>query len=185
MLQIAISKSHGADTAEWLRETAAACIDMGLQASKTCLMLHPVSYQNLANRMQAMFPQPSQLLAKLQGKAGLKYFAVSGTSDSPSTVSIKISDIIVTTGRNAAVELLLTMIKVVPEQHDVSDNPGPPLLPAEYTRAASSASTAASTWAAQDSGTSTVSTMSSVFLPVQQYYKRKYINCRQICCVIC
>ena len=89
MLQAAVSKSHGAGSARWLRETAAACIDMGLQASKTGLMLHPVSYQHIATRMQALFPQPDQLLPMLQGKTGRKYFALLGPLDSPSAVTIK------------------------------------------------------------------------------------------------
>ena len=56
------------------------------------------------------------------------------------------------------------MIEVVPEQHSMSEKPRPPLLPAGYTPAASSASTAASTLAAQVPETTTVSANVLCFL---------------------
>lgn len=127
-------------TAKWLRETAAACIDMGLQASALGLQMLPVSYVLLANRMQTLWQEPNQLLVKLQSTAGQKYFKLSGPLQSPSAVSLDLSSIIHTPGRNADVDSLLSSVQDTTQHRTFTNDSKPLLLPAGFCTHALSSS---------------------------------------------
>ena len=126
LLQGAISKSHASHTAKWLTETAAACIDMGLQASVSGLQMSPVSYHHLSIRMQGMFPDTNQLLIKLQSPSGQKYFTLLGPLERPYAVILDLSSIIHTPGRDADVDRLLSSIQVITEHCNFSNDDSKP-----------------------------------------------------------
>lgn len=155
-LQAAIYKSHGSHTADWLRETAAACIDIGLQESDFGLQMLPISYQHLAARMQATFPEPQQLLNKMQSTTGEKYFTLSGPSETPSTVALKLDSIIHTPGRTADVDGILSSIHGITEQLNHCTNSKTPLLRAGYSTPSHNGANDSS--AGSDTGTIDVST---------------------------
>ena len=76
------------------------------------LQLKPVSFQNLAAEMRHMFPNVEQLLLKLQGDTGQKYFDLFGPSQAPTTVLLKLHSIVLLPGRTASVTTLLQTIHV-------------------------------------------------------------------------
>ena len=133
LLQAAICRCHGSHTAEWLRETAAACMDIGLQASVSGLQMLPISYQHLAARMQAHFPEPDQFLPKMQSTTGEKYFTLLGPTETPSAVMLNLNSIISTTVRTDDIESILSSIQVTTEQLDHSKISEAPLVPAGHS----------------------------------------------------
>lgn len=126
-LQIAIDKSHGSDTAKWLTQTAGACLGLGLEASMSGLQLRPVSLQKVAAEMRHMFPSVKQLLLKLQGDTGQKYFDLFGPIQAPTTVLLKLHSIVLLPGKTASVTTLLQVIQIA-SGSSLSD--GAVLLPA-------------------------------------------------------
>lgn len=83
-LQSALELSHPAQTARYLTVAAAACLNHGLQQSQSAsgprLILLPVTYAQVAEHVKAKCPDVSNLLLKLQGKTGSKYFTTRRTS---------------------------------------------------------------------------------------------------------
>ena len=67
-------------TARYLTVAAAACLNHGLQKSPPgsgrLLVLLPVAFAQVAEHVKANCPDVSNLLLKLQGKAGSKYFTI-------------------------------------------------------------------------------------------------------------
>ena len=63
-------------------ETAAACLDHGLQSSDTGLLLRPVAWSLVADAVYRSCPQIADLLEKLCGRTGQKYFQLLGNSES-------------------------------------------------------------------------------------------------------
>ncbi len=111
-LSSAIAKSHGSDAATWLTQAAEACLNLGLKASTSGLQLKPVSFKAVTVHMKTMFPAVKQLLARIQGNTGQKYFSLFGPAQAPTTMLLKLHSIILTPGRTAAVLTLLQSIDV-------------------------------------------------------------------------
>ena len=67
-------------TARYLTEAAAACLNHGLQQSSPgsgrLLLLLPTTYAEAADHVKAECPNVFNLLLKLQGRTGSKYFTV-------------------------------------------------------------------------------------------------------------
>lgn len=63
-------------------ESAAACLDHGLQSSNTGLLLRPVAWSLVADAVYRSCPQIADLLEKLCGRTGQKYFQLLGNSES-------------------------------------------------------------------------------------------------------
>ena len=80
LLQRAVHLSHPAPPARFLTLAAAACLEHGLQQSTPgsgrLLVLHPITYSQLAEHVKAKCPEVSDVLVKLQGRAGSKYFPI-------------------------------------------------------------------------------------------------------------
>ncbi|KAA6428906.1 MAG: hypothetical protein FRX49_01016 [Trebouxia sp. A1-2] len=97
-LKAAIAKSHP-PTAQYIVETAAACLDHGLQSSDTGLQLRPVAWSLVADAVYRSCPQVADLLAKLCGRTGQKYFQLLGNSESgePEFVGANLDALVVQT----------------------------------------------------------------------------------------
>ncbi len=80
-LKAAVAKSHP-PTAQYIVETAAVCLDHGLQSSDTGLLLRPVAWSLVADSVYKSCPQIADLLEKLCGRTGQKYFQLLGNSES-------------------------------------------------------------------------------------------------------
>lgn len=124
-LQIAIAKSHVSD--KWLTQTAEACLGLGLEASMSGLQLRPVSFQKVAVAMRHMFPNVKPFLLKLQDNTGQKYFDLCGPSQAPTTVLLKLHNIVLLPGKTASVTTLLQVVRIA-SGSSLSD--GAVLLPA-------------------------------------------------------
>ena len=131
-LSDAIGKSHGSDTATWLTRTAEACLNLGLKASTCGLQLKPVSFKAVTVQMKTIFPTVKQLLARIQGDTGQKYFSLFGPAQAPTTILLKLHSIIPTPGRTAAVLTLLQSIDVA-SGNSVSNAAVLQPLPQSYT----------------------------------------------------
>ena len=78
-LKGAIAGSHP-PTAKYMVETAAACLDHGLQAVGTSFHIRPVSWLLVADTVSHHCPH-AELLEKLCGRTGQKYFQLLGNTD--------------------------------------------------------------------------------------------------------
>ncbi|DBA96940.1 TPA: Exonuclease 3'-5' [Trebouxia sp. C0004] len=112
-LQAAICKFHGSHTARWLTDTAAACLDVGLEASPSGLQLRPVSIQQVSARAKTHFKPSDDLVAKLRTDTGVKYFTLLGASQLPSSVLLNIGSIITSAGRTTSLSALIQSIQTV------------------------------------------------------------------------
>ncbi|DBB18932.1 TPA: hypothetical protein ACH3X3_000509 [Trebouxia sp. C0006] len=72
-LLAAINTCHPSPTARWLRQAAAACLHYGLHASQTGLQLMAVDCSMVVEDVTTVCPDITDLMLKLQGKAGSKY----------------------------------------------------------------------------------------------------------------
>ena len=77
-LKAAVARSHP-PTAKYLVETAAACLDHGLQLSDTTFQLRPVSWLLVADVVSRHCPH-AELLEKMCGRIGQKYFQLLGNT---------------------------------------------------------------------------------------------------------
>ncbi len=122
-LKSAVSKSHP-PTAKYLVETAAVCIDIGLLASEHGLTLRPVAWSLVADAVYKACPHVADLLEKLCGKTGQKYFQLLGNSESgePEFVGANLAALIIPKQLSPAVSSILDQIyhRVQPEQGDRS-----------------------------------------------------------------
>lgn len=78
-LKGAIAGSHP-PTAKYMLETAAACLDVGLQAIGASFHIRPVSWLLVADTVSHHCPH-AELLEKLCGRTGQKYFQLLGNTD--------------------------------------------------------------------------------------------------------
>ena len=78
-LKGAIARSHP-PTAKYLAETAAACLDHGFQATNAAFQIRPVSWLQVADVVSHHCPH-AELLEKLCGRTGQKYFQLLGNTD--------------------------------------------------------------------------------------------------------
>ena len=69
-------------SAQYLVETAAVCLDHGLQIAEPGFELRPVTWSLVAKTVTSKCPKVSQLLEKLRGTTGQKYFRLLGTTQS-------------------------------------------------------------------------------------------------------
>ncbi len=106
-LQAAIRSCHGSHTARWLIDTAAACLDVGLEASPSGLQLRSVSIQQVSARVKTHFKHLGNLVAKLRTSTGVKYFTLLGASQLPSLVLLNIGSIITPVGRTTSLSALI------------------------------------------------------------------------------
>lgn len=79
-LKVAIGRSHP-PTAGYIVETAVSCIDNGLQASGSGLVLRPVAWSVVTAAVYKKCPRLSDLLEKLCGRVGQRYFQLLGNSE--------------------------------------------------------------------------------------------------------
>ena len=112
-LQAAIRNCHGSHTARWLTDTAAACLDVGLEASPSGLQLRPVSIQQVSARVTTHFKHLDSLVAKLRTSAGVKYFTLLGASQMPSLVLLNIDSVITPGGRTTSLSTLMQSVQTV------------------------------------------------------------------------
>ena len=112
-LQAAIRNCHGSHTARWLTDTAAVCLDVGLEASPSGLQLRPVSIRQVSARVNTHFQHLDNLVAKLRTSTGVKYFTLLGASHLPSWVLLNIGSIITPVGRTTSLSALIQSIQTV------------------------------------------------------------------------
>ena len=92
-------------------ETAAVCLDHGLQLAKPGLELRPVAWSLVAKTLASKCPKVSHLLKKLRGTTGQKYFRLMGTTQSglPELVAANL-DRLVTSENTPPVSQLLRQL---------------------------------------------------------------------------
>lgn len=117
-LQRALNLSHPVQTARYLTVAAAACLNHGLQKSLSgsdrLLVLLPVAYAQVAEHVKANCPDVSNLLLKLQGKAGSKYFTISKAHVSePFMVALDVS-LMITSSQRRPVSHILANLELAP-----------------------------------------------------------------------
>lgn len=78
-LKAAVARSHP-PTAKYLVETAVACLDHGLQLGDATFQLRPVSWVLVADVVSQHCPH-AELLEKMCGRVGQKYFQLLGNTD--------------------------------------------------------------------------------------------------------
>ena len=78
-LKGAVARSHP-PTAKYLVETATACLDHGFQATDAAFQIRPVSWLLVAD-MVSHHCRHAELLEKLCGRTGQKYFQLLGNTD--------------------------------------------------------------------------------------------------------
>lgn len=110
-MQKALDLSHPVHTAKYLTEAAAACLNHGLQQSTPgsgrLLLLLPITYAQVAEHVKAECPDISNLLLKLQGKTGSKYFTICRSAVSaPLMVSLNLSAMITPTQKHHVKHIL-------------------------------------------------------------------------------
>lgn len=107
LLKAAVSKSHP-PTARYIVEAAAACLDHGLQATAQGLVLKPVAWNLLTSAVKKSYPEVTNLLDRLHGSVGQKYFKLLGTTQSgqPELVSALLDSLIISSQRPAVSHLL-------------------------------------------------------------------------------
>ncbi len=93
-LLAAISNCHPSATARWLRQAAVACLHYGLQASQTGLQLMAVDCSMVVEDVKTVCPDITDLMQKLQGKAGSKYFSVVTSTHQPAALLVNLHAII-------------------------------------------------------------------------------------------
>ncbi len=97
-LQKAIDACHFAPTAKYLRQAAAACLLHGLQSvqpdskSHICFTVQPVKLSQVAEHVRRTCPDIDNLLERLQGRTGSKYFVL--TMEEPACVLVRLHDLI-------------------------------------------------------------------------------------------
>jgi len=109
-LKAAVCKSHPR-SAQYLVETAAVCLDHGLQVAEPGFELRPVAWSLVAKTVTSKRPKVSKLLEKLHGTTGQKYFRLLGTTQSglPELVAANL-DKLVTSKHSSSVSQLLQQI---------------------------------------------------------------------------
>ena len=93
-LLAAISSCHPSPAARWLRQAAAACLHYGLQASQTGMQLMPVDCSMVVEDVKTVCPDITDLMQKLQGKAGSKYFSIVTSTQQPAALLVHLHAII-------------------------------------------------------------------------------------------
>lgn len=78
-LKAAVARSHP-PTAKYLVETAAVCLDHGLQLGDATFQLKPVSWMLVTDVVSQHCPH-AELLEKMCGRVGQKYFQLLGNTD--------------------------------------------------------------------------------------------------------
>lgn len=107
-LKAAIFKSHP-PTARYLVETAAICLDYGLQtAPPQGFTLQPVAWNLVVKAVELTCPAIQNLSDKLCGSVGQKYFSLLGSSPSgwPQLVAAKLGSLITSPHRPPVAHLL-------------------------------------------------------------------------------
>lgn len=106
-LKAAVSKSHP-PTARYIVETAAVCLEHGLQASGQGFLLRPVAWSLVAHTVHTTCPHVADLLERLCGRTGQKYFQLLGNSESgePEFVGANLDTLIISSQMPAVSSLL-------------------------------------------------------------------------------
>ena len=107
-LKAAILKSHP-PTARYIVETAAVCLDYGLQtAPPQGFTLQPLAWNLVVKAVKLTCPAIQNLSDKLCGSVGQKYFGLLGTSPSgwPQLVAAKLDSLITSPNRPSVAHLL-------------------------------------------------------------------------------
>ena len=117
-LQRALNLSHPVQTARYLTVAAAACLNHGLQTSPPgsgqLLVLLPVAFAQVAEHVKAICPDVSNLLLKLQGKAGSKYFTIGKAHVSePLMIALDVS-LMITPPQRRPVSHILANLELAP-----------------------------------------------------------------------
>lgn len=122
-LKGAIAKSHP-PTAKYLVETAAACLDQGFEATNAAFQMRPVSWLLVADVVSHHCPH-AELLEKLCGRTGQKYFQLLGNTDDglPEFVLADINALI-SPRQSAAVAHILSQVQDKSQPHAISLGPG-------------------------------------------------------------
>jgi hypothetical protein len=109
-LKAAVCKSHP-PSAQYLVETAAVCLDHGLQVAGPGFELRSVAWSLVAKTVTSKCPNVSNLLEKLRGTTGQKYFRLLGTTQCglPELVAATL-DKLVTSEQSSPVSQLLQQI---------------------------------------------------------------------------
>ena len=115
-------------TARYLTVAAAACLNHGLQKSPPgsgrLLVLLPVAYAQVAEHVNANCPDISNLLLKLQGKAGSKYFTIGKAHVSePFMVALDVS-LMITPSQRRPVSHILANLEMGPlaQSNQIADS---------------------------------------------------------------
>jgi hypothetical protein len=117
-LQKAIDACHFAPTAKYLRQAAAACLLHGLQSvqpdskSHICFTVQPVKLSQVAEHVRRTCPDIDNLLERLQGRTGSKYFML--TMEEPACVLVRLHDLIHPPYQRNVRDLLATIRRPAP-----------------------------------------------------------------------
>lgn len=106
-LKAAVCKSHP-PSAKYLMETAAVCLDHGLQVAEPGFELRPVAWSLVAKTVTSKCPDVSNLLEKLHGTTGQKYFRLLGTTQSglPELVAANLDRLVISENTPPVSQLL-------------------------------------------------------------------------------
>ena len=121
-LKGAIARSHP-PTAKYLLETAAACLDHGLQATNAAFHIRPVAWLQVAD-VVSHHCSHAELLEKLCGRTGQKYFQLLGNTDDglPEFVLADIHALI-SPRQSPAVAHILSQMQDRSEPHHAASSP--------------------------------------------------------------
>lgn len=117
-LQKAIDACHFAPTAKYLRQAAAACLLHGLQSvqpdskSHICFTVQYVKLSQVAEHVRLTCPDIDNLLEKLQGRTGSKYFVLN--MGEPASVLVRLHDMIHPPYQRNVRDLLATIRRPAP-----------------------------------------------------------------------
>jgi len=117
-LQKAIDACHFAPTAKYLRQAAAACLLHGLQSvqpdskSHIRFTVQYVKLSQVAEHVRQMCPDIDNLLERLQGRTGSKYFVLN--MEEPACVLVRLHDLIHPPYQRNVRDLLATIRRPAP-----------------------------------------------------------------------
>lgn len=128
-LQKAIDACHVAPTAKYLRQAAAACLEHGLclvppgPQPNVRLEVRPVRFSLVSEHVRNTCPDIDNLLERLQGKTGSKYFVI--TSELHQLVLLRVHELIHPPHQQTVKDVLATIRKAAPP----AGQPAPPTRP--------------------------------------------------------
>lgn len=172
-LQKAVNLSHPVKTARYLTLSAAACLNYGLKrcppGAGRLLVLLPVAYAQVLEHVKAQCPDVSDLLLKLQGRTGSKYFTIGRAHASePLMVVLNLNYMITPPQRHYVTHILADIELTTLTQGNKLEASQPGALKAAASHSASQLAPSHSTGSIQNSQAGRPSSTTAAVLTVQR-----------------